>query len=89
MYEKDESCRLQNLLKYLTNLRLLKKTFLKMSYALKRAQLADIDNETKWKVTGYIRNQHKLCFKSSDMYYFNIFGCYTSLCTLYYHSMII
>ena len=54
--------------------------------SLKRAQLAAIDNETKFTVTGYIRNQHKSLFKSSQYVLFqNIPIAISSLCTLYYH----
>ena len=56
-----------------------------MSSKLK--QLKEIDTNTKYTVSGFIRGQHKSLFKSSRYALFqNIPISISSLCTLYYHT---
>ena len=53
----------------------------------KLQQLREIDTDTKYTVSGYIRKKHKSLFKSNRNALFqNIPIAISSLCTLYYHS---
>ena len=48
-------------------------------------QLKEIDKNTKYVVSGYIRNEHKLIKQSPYVLFQNIPISILSLCTLYYH----
>ena len=62
-------------------------TLVHLKISIKKVQLADIDNRSKLTVSRYIRNQHKILFKSFQYVLFqNILIDILSLCNIpYYH----